>query len=188
MLPKSIFKKGHRPWNKGKHGLKMGWPKGKKHSKETCKKMSIAKLGKPSWNKGKKWSEEHKKKLSKIHMGKSAPWKRVPVPKETRRKISLTLRKIIGEKSTSWKGGIYKTNGYIYIYKPNHPSQKKGRRYIPEHRLVMEKHLGRFLKPSEICHHKNGDGTDNRLENLELMTRADHQRHHKPRLGTGKIH
>lgn len=59
-------------------------------------------------------------------------------------------------------------------------------KYIAEHRLKMEKKLKRKLKPSEIVHHKNHMRADNRLSNLELMSRADHQRHHRPRFGTGK--
>lgn len=52
-----------------------------------------------------------------------------------------------------------------------------------EHRYVMEQHLGRRLTPSERVHHKNGDRTDNRLENLELFaSQAEHMQHAHPDL------
>ena len=88
----------------------------------------------------------------------------------------------LGEKAHHWKGGrciVRAKNGreYVLIHAPNHPrSNRDG--YIFEHRLVMEKVLGRYLEPWEYPHHKNGNGLDNRPENLELKTRKGHARSH----------
>jgi hypothetical protein len=74
-----------------------------------------------------------------------------------------------GNKNPHWKGGLYKgTDGYIYVHRPEHPNAKPGG-YYAEHRLVMEKKLGRFLSKTEIVHHMNHVGDDNRIENLMLM-------------------
>ena len=51
-------------------------------------------------------------------------------------------------------------------------------RKVDYHRYIMQEHLGRPLKRSEVVHHINGDKHDNRIENLEVMTLAEHTRLH----------
>ena len=87
-----------------------------------------------------------------------------------------------GKNNSNWKGGKTKRpDGYIEIYKPDHPSVIYKKTIFPhakpnvmEHRLVMEQILGRYLTKNEIVHHKNGIKDDNRPENLELVTRKTH--------------
>lgn len=69
----------------------------------------------------------------------------------------------------NWKGGITITShGYRKIKKPEHPfSDISG--YVYEHRLVMEKKLGRYLKPNEIVHHIDENRLNNNPDNLEVL-------------------
>ena len=69
--------------------------------------------------------------------------------------------------------------GYWQVYRPGHPmAMSTG--YVLEHRFVMSEQLGRALLQSEVVHHRNGVKTDNRLENLEVLPKQDHDRIPKP--------
>lgn len=65
-------------------------------------------------------------------------------------------------------------NGYVLIHEPEHP-QADANGFVREHRVVMANMLGRLLESSEEVHHKNGDRSDNRPENLELWMKGAHR-------------
>lgn len=93
----------------------------------------------------------------------------------------------IGKNNPMWKGGIIKdTHGYKLIKKREHPlCNKEG--YIGEHRLIMERVVGRYLHRFEVVHHINQIRDDNRIENLMLFNnQSEHISHHNT-LTFGKI-
>ena len=75
----------------------------------------------------------------------------------------------IARKEVTGKSEYKNVDGYIWTYLPDHPNATK-QGVIAQHRLVMAEHLGRPLEKHENVHHKNGNRTDNRLENLELWS------------------
>lgn len=69
---------------------------------------------------------------------------------------------------------------YNYARVPDHP-RATSTGYVLEHRVVVENALGRLLSDNEIVHHLDENKKNNRLDNLEVMSRSAHTRHHAPR-------
>ena len=68
---------------------------------------------------------------------------------------------------------------YILQVAPESYTGKKYRgRYAYEHHIVWWEHHGRVPGPDDVVHHINGNKHDNRIENLELLTREKHALHH----------
>lgn len=102
---------------------------------------------------GKVFTEEHKKNISKNH------------------------HNVSGKNNPRWIGGIRKDgHGYYWSYAPNHKYAVQN--YVKLHRLIMEEHLGRILEPDEIVHHINQDKSDNRIENLQVLSVSEHMKLH----------
>jgi len=75
----------------------------------------------------------------------------------------------IGKNCGGWKGGKHiNTQGYVLVYNPNHPYCNINK-CVFEHRLVIEKYLGRYLFSKEVTHHINSNPSDNRINNLMLF-------------------
>lgn len=143
-------------------------------------KLDIQQRPMSHWHTGREVSEGHKEIIKKTHIGKV-------VSKETREKISKGRKGIspIG-KHERFQGRRNRADGYLQIYKADHPfSNAEG--YVMEHRLVMERHIGRFLTPKEVVHHINRKRNDNRPENLYLFASgSDHTKYHSlERFGKG---
>ncbi len=116
--------------------------------------------------KGFKHSEETKIKISIAKLGHPG-WK--PTEENKKKKSEL----IKGKRNPRWKVGIRLLKGYVVIINYEN-SQRYSRNYVPEHRLVMEHYLGRYLTANEEVHHCNGIKTDNRIENLALVIKKAH--------------
>lgn len=137
-------------------------------SQETRKKIKFA-------NTGYKHTEITKKKMSMAKKGKPQSFKQIVHLK----KLHINQIGKFGSKARGWKGGRIKSHfGYIWIWQPNHPNHNAWG-YILEHRLVMERYLGRYLTRKEIVHHINEIKDDNRIENLKLFDNySKHSKYH----------
>ena len=124
--------------------------------------------------KGHKHTKEALKKISAAGKGRkhSAKWYQVMTSKR-------------GEKACHWKGGrTVSFRGYVFIKAYDHPF-RNNKNYVNEHRLVVEKQIGRYLNPFEKVHHINKNLLDNRPENL--MAFSSNSSHMKYELKKNKI-
>ena len=77
-----------------------------------------------------------------------------------------------------WKGGRnIDADGYVILWQKDHPDSRRSG-YVLEHRIVMERIVGRRLRKNEVVHHRNGNKQDNRPSNLVLFSNnGDHLKH-----------
>ena len=72
--------------------------------------------------------------------------------------------------STGWTD----KRGYRWVYVTENGKRRSRR----EHRVIVEKNIGRRLEPWEVVHHKDGNPSNNEISNLEVIEFGAHTAEH----------
>lgn len=101
------------------------------------------------------------------------------VPLATSTASSQRSLAMSGAFGRNWQGGIKMSNGYRFMFLPDHP-RANSQGYIPEHIAVIESAIGKFLSPGAMPHHVNENKHDNSNANLVICEdRAFHNLLHR---------
>lgn len=169
-MPTGIYKRTKPPWNKGantgalseEHRKKIADAlDGKKKSKEHAQHIGDSRKGIPR-------SQECIDKIRTASIGqRRSPATEFKKGHETWNRGMVGF--MAGEENGNWKGGrSMDSYGYVLLECKNHPHARSG--YVPEHRLVVESLIGRYLESHEEVHHINKPKTNNEPTNLMAFT------------------
>jgi len=135
---------------------------------------ALAKMGITMDGSGKSWTNEDDDRLRKNYIKYRNDFNIESLAKEMGRTKNFICRKAkeLGftdiSRSYTYNRKTIQGSGYVHIGHHGH-----------EHRIIMEKKLGRKLKKDEIVHHKDGNRMNNDISNLQVMTKSEHTKHHQ---------
>lgn len=137
----------------------------------TLKSNGVKSRKTSDYTRGRKHTKEVREIISKTHKGKV-------LSPETRKKISEGHKGKYRIKTEFGGHRKERDDGYLAVYCPEHPNASADG-YVMEHRLVIEKILGRYLEPDEVVHHIDENRKNNEPSNLSIFRNLkDHRRYH----------
>ena len=115
--------------------------------------------------------------IKSLIMGRVVKMDKRKMPKGHGENIRKSLIGKKGKLARNWKGGIKKSDGYIWIYLPNNKFHFKGN-YVRRSHLVWFAYHGEIIENPFMIHHINEIRDDDRIENLQKITFSKHQKIH----------